>query len=1052
MRKIFTFLFVALLTTNLWATQTVVPAGTSIPEDQVKAAIDAASAGDTIVLETANYVEWQSITVDKKITIMAAEGAKPMIKVAKFEVKAPFEINGVECYSHNSNYMFYTEANIDGVVALKNCTLRDDIHNMYYIVSGYAVNQLVIDNCLIKNFTKDGNAVIYGDGTITSFEMRNSTVMNCTGAYPIRVKNASSIIVNHCTFYNNGERVMLLGDNTAPATCAVSNCVVSNPTEVSNYCIATYAGTVDNCVYYNTSAPRSESSVNTNCINANPQFIDPANGNLNFAFTSPLFLAATDDTNIGDPRWGVKSTTSISVPNTLSADEAVLTGPKITKTVDGIKWGDNDNADADYASWVIDVAKAGNYEVVINVSANSTTTHNFSINLYSTEGLISSSPEASATSSTGARSVGNIAIENAGQYLIRLTNGTQWSSAIVESVEVKYAGGAVINVPATLPNEDAILSGSSTINEQGYISFSNNNIPENFWVVWNVNFTKIGSYTLSAMVKSSNTHQYQMELLDSEDNIIATLSEDKGGECEEIRKIGTYAIPAIGQYKIRISNLVQWSEALFKDVTITYAGGAVIDVPATLPNEEALLTGRKISRTADGIAWGNNGDVTEDYATWNISVAEGGDYLVTMAVKTGEISGHDFFIKIYDGESQQVGETITETTKTPITLAAGTYTVHLGNNEQWSSAVMASVAIKSASGTIVEMPGTLQAGDALLGGDDKVKVDGDGYICFSKDENVPNCWATWQTNWVKTGTYDVILDVNATNGHQLVVEVLDGETVIKTFEHGYSTESGKLSIGKFVLSETKSYTIRLTNKQTWSDARIKSIAFIPFIAIGNDDEDVDFTEYENQFVSVQLNRTFTGGMYNPICVPFAVNEKKLEAIFGVNKAYYLDVSNTYMDGQKLFINLKADGGIYQGVPYFVAPATNVVNPIFHNVQISQVNAQATNVSDVIKLQGNYSKEELPKPTLSLLLGANNTLFFSSDETPYVKSMRAYFELPSEEVKKAVRHISLSDGYNAPTWMPIIGVESESESGKFIRDGRFVIVREGKEYGILGVEE
>lgn len=67
MRKSFTFLFVALLTTNLWATQTVVPAGTSTPENQVKAAIDAASAGDTIVLETANYVEWQSITVDKKI-------------------------------------------------------------------------------------------------------------------------------------------------------------------------------------------------------------------------------------------------------------------------------------------------------------------------------------------------------------------------------------------------------------------------------------------------------------------------------------------------------------------------------------------------------------------------------------------------------------------------------------------------------------------------------------------------------------------------------------------------------------------------------------------------------------------------------------------------------------------------------------------------------------------------------------------------------------------------------------------------------------------------
>lgn len=1023
---------------------------------KIAEAVASAEAGDIIELTgdgTAEYVEGNSIQIDKAITIRAAEGATPVVHIMKFKMDAAFAVEGIEFYGYE-DYMFRTYAGGEFALSFKNCLIRNSSAYFIYISSGQSINALTIDGCIFHDNTKDENAVVNGSGTIGTFTFTNNTVYNIPGKYAVRVKGLTSAVVDHCTFYNCGKTPLAFGE-TAATNISVSNTTFSNPALVDGDAMIFYNyGAVDNCVYFNTSGCANWMATQTNTINADPLFADPANGDFNFKFTSPLFLAATDGTHIGDLRWGVvEPETAIAVPDTLPAMQAVLCGTKISASENGIAWnGNSANPNDNSASWVIDVAKAGNYEVVIYEASESG--HSFMACVANNETWLDTITEKSSTNWTHNEdiTIGTFTFDAPGKYLVRLMNGMKNSSGIAKYCIMNYAGGAVVDIPDTLPNEDAILSGSSTINEQGYISFSNNNIPENFWAKWNVNFEMAGSFKITAnILPNETTHDFKIALLDAEGTEIQSLNRGNHGT-EGVLDYGTLIVSEAGKYSILITNNTQWSSSLFKDVTITYAGGAVIDVPATLPNEEALLTGSKITRTADGIAWGNNIDVTEDYATWNISVAEEGDYLVTMAVRTGETSGHEFFIKIFNGDSQQVGETITETTKTPITLAAGTYTVHLGNNKQWSSAVMASVAIKSASGTVVEMPGTLQADDALLGGDDNVKVDGDGYICFSKDENVPNCWATWQTNWVKTGTYDVIMDVNATNGHKLVVEVLDGETVIKTFEHGYSTESGKLSIGKFVLSETKSYTIRLTNKQTWSDARIKSIAFIPFIAIGNDDEDVDFTEYENQFVSVQLNRTFTGGMYNPICVPFAVNEKKLEAIFGVNKAYYLDVSNTYMDGQKLFINLKADGGIYQGVPYFVAPATNVVNPIFHNVQISQVNAQATNVSDVIKLQGNYSKEELPKPTLSLLLGANNTLFFSSDETPYVKSMRAYFELPSEEVKKAVRHISLSDGYNAPTWMPIIGVESESESGKFIRDGRFVIVREGKEYGILGVEE
>ncbi|MCQ2078088.1 MAG: DUF4957 domain-containing protein, partial [Bacteroidaceae bacterium] len=891
MKKLFLFTVALLTSLMVGATTYTLEPG----ENKIETAIASAQAGDVIELtgDADNvYTEWHSITIDKAITLRAAEGATPVVHMPKIKMHAAFEVEGIEFYGFE-DYLFITEVGGDFSISFRNCVLRDNPAYFIYICADQSVNALTIDNCIFKDNTKNEQPVVYGRGTIGNFEMRNSTVINCPGSYPVRIYSSESIIVDHCTFVNVGKQALRLAETTTTATTiAVSNCVIFSETATDGYAYYLYNGTLTNSVYYNSPSPGYRSGLTVNkIINANPQFIDPANGNLNFAFTSPLFLAATDGSNIGDPRWGVaEPETAIAVPSTLLATQAVVCGTKITASEDGIAWNSNSaNPDDNTASWVIDVAKAGIYEVVINETTSSG--HKYIVSVADAEGWLGTISESADTWKSGDLNLGSLTFEQAGKYLLRLTNGTQNSSSNASKVIVNYAGGAVVDVPASLPIEDAIINGPRVSKAEGGLKWKNSSDDASSFVTWNVNVTKAGDYEVVVNENTESGHNYSVTIENDQETLPDV------GEGTDVWKsgdisLGIISIANTGVYTVKLTNTTFNSESFTNSLSLNYAGGAVIEVPSTLPNEEALLTGSKITRTADGIAWGNNIDVTEDYATWNISVAEGGDYLVTMAVRTGETSEHKFFINIYDGESQQVGETITETTKTPITLAAGTYTVHLGNNKQWSSAVMASVAIKSASGTVVEMPGTLQAGDALLGGDDKVKVDGDGYICFSKDENVPNCWATWQTNWVKTGTYDVILDVNATNGHKLVVEVLDGETVIETFEYGYSEKNGKLSIGKFVLSETKSYTIRLTNKQTWSDARIKSIAFIPFITIDNDDTNVDFTEYENQFVSVQFNRTFTGGMYNPICVPFAVNEKKLEAIFGVNKAYYLDVNNT----------------------------------------------------------------------------------------------------------------------------------------------------------------
>lgn len=921
MKKLFLFTVALLTSLMVGATIHTLEPG----ENKIETAIASAQAGDVIELTgDANhvYTEWNHIVIDKTITIRAAEGATPKVKIHYVDINASFEANGIQFISHNTAYYWFqttTGGTFD--ITFKGCTFTDCVGNyIYYLPETQSISSLTIDNCIMNTAAEGENdRFLYTCGVINNFTMINSTIMNHPGGYPCYVRNvAVSLLVDHCTFYNNGNRPLLLGDKQCPINACVKNCVVSNPATVENYCIATYAGTVENCVYYNTSAPRSSSSTNTNCINADPQFIDPANGNFNFAFTSPLFLAATDGSNIGDPRWGVKSTTSISVPNTLSADEAVLTGPKITKTVDGITWGDNSNADADYASWVIDVAKAGIYEVVINVSANSTSTHNYSINLYSTEGLISSSPEASATSSTGARSVGNIAIENAGQYLIRLTNGTPWSSAIVESVEVKYAGGAVINIPATLPNDDAVLYGP------------------------------------------------------------------------------------------------------------------------------------KIKKTEDGIAWNDNGDAAADYAVWNVNVDKAGDYIVKMTVSKINSSGHTFSLDIYDGDSQQVGNTINEPSG-EVTLAAGNYTIRLNNGTPWSSAVMESVSIFYKGGAVMPIPGILPGEEAVLTSQ-MIRLANGSFQWPNKNDH-ENHYATWNVTAAAAGEVDVTLHVGmSSSGHCFTVGLYEGETLKASIsEDATAYSTGTLLLGSITIPAAGSYTIRLNNTVPWSFAIVDSIklstAVAPTVITIEDDTEVDFTAYEGQIVTIKLIRTFKANMYNPICLPFALSSSALSNILKADKSYVLGSAS--LEEQKLYVELQEGNDIYQGTPYMIKPSEDVENPVFTNVEIKTTSPDQT-TKGVLRLQGSFASHAIDNPQNALLVGANNTLFFPNDETPYIKSMRAYFILVGQAVGAPIKSACFREPGNAPTWMEVQNAECTMHNGKFIRNGRFVIVREGKEYNALGV--
>jgi len=914
MKKIFSFVFAVALATSMWATQHVLDAG----ENKIESVIGTAVAGDTIILNaTDTFYEWHAQTFDKKLTVMAGEGQKPVLKMNKFLITADFEINGIEITNLGTDYMIRTNGSVAGTIAVKNCYMHDSSSPFIY-TSSNSVTNLIVDNCIFANNTRNEGGVIYSTGVVSNFEMRNSTVMNSSGTYAVRLTKSTNLVVDHCTFYNNGERVILIGESAAPTTCAVSNCVVSNPSLVSNYCISTYGGTVDNIVYYNTaSAPRSSSSTNTNIVNADPLFVDAANGNFNFAFTSPLFLAANDGKHIGDPRWTIEATDAIAIPDTLDNTKAALSGEDMKLLDDTLFWDDLGNPGLSYASWTVDAKKAGDYDV----------------------------------------------------YVYEVSKG--------------------------------------------------------------------------------KSHQYTMSIADKT-AWLDTVGEESPNFTSKDIKLGTITIDEKGLYMLRLNNMGKWSSGKIKYVMLRYLGGGVVDVPGSIPMDEAMLEGPKIVQTDAGIAWLDQSDPTLNYATWNLNVTKAGTYIVTMTASKINSSGHSFTMEIFDSQTQKVGTTLTEAAG-EITLAAGSYTARLNNGTKWSSAVLESVLFSKKGGTAMAIPGQLPGEEALLAGD-MVRLE-NGSFQWPNKSDVASHYATWNVTVADEGEVDVYAYFGNGSGRMLTVALYDGETLLSSVSQAETTyDKGEVKLGTISIEDAGTYTIRLTNATQWSsvivDSLVVKVAEGPIeITLDEDDtENADLTTYLDKTVNVNLVRSMPTGMFSTICLPFGASKS---GHFVGAKIYYLD--STYIKGDEVILCFKENSDFYQGIPYIIEPATLVANPRFENVVIKKPTAGKTEKEHAI-FQGTYFAKQLTPGDENLLyLGQDNHLYFPpSGDTGTMKGLRAYFEI-KQEPGAPIRRASIKMGTDVVTTLELVGGQA-IPNGKFMLNGQIVIRANGQDYMLNGMQK
>lgn len=284
-----------------------------------------AQAGDTIVMADGEYLEGQSIPVNVPVVIMAAEGAKPVVKMSGyFQVKASINVQGVTFQfvgAEGNGYCFYFYENTPKFLKMKDCEFKD--YTQYCVSSWekYHIDSCIVEDCYFHDLAKAPfyfapSSLPNDTNACDNLTVKNSTFANITlkDVAVLDLRNngnnaqaTSKLRVDHCTFYNCKGYERMIQSYKSP-DASVSNCIMMNPLadaeEASIYATYLYGGDVKNCVWYQTKKvyTKTEGGAVDN-LNVDPKFKDAANADYTLADDSPALTAGTDGKAVGDPRW-----------------------------------------------------------------------------------------------------------------------------------------------------------------------------------------------------------------------------------------------------------------------------------------------------------------------------------------------------------------------------------------------------------------------------------------------------------------------------------------------------------------------------------------------------------------------------------------------------------------------------------------------------------------------------------------------------------------------------------------------------------------------------
>lgn len=315
MKRITFAILCILLAINIAAnTISVVPGSNAVYN-----AIRQAQAGDVLVLAEGEYQESNKLTINKQLTIQAAEGAQPIIRMAsRIEASASLTLQGVELIANSTGEAIRMVPGSEPyTVAVKSCTLQGfnskTIRAYNTDQTAPYVESLIIDDCI---FRPAAGRVL--EASVAEKQVANLSITRSTfdggnaGAgrliYFLSTEGTTveSAIIDHCTFYHSADtRGIYLGNVDG---AQVSNCIFMNPeynADYKSYCVYGKNTLLTHSISHNADSYVRSGAQSNKVSTQNPYFVDAANGNFQLYKNSPAATASTTGTALGDPRWGI---------------------------------------------------------------------------------------------------------------------------------------------------------------------------------------------------------------------------------------------------------------------------------------------------------------------------------------------------------------------------------------------------------------------------------------------------------------------------------------------------------------------------------------------------------------------------------------------------------------------------------------------------------------------------------------------------------------------------------------------------------------------------
>lgn len=735
MRKLFLLLPALVLSLIANATVQTISPSSEESDSNIRSALS--GTADTIILNAGNYKEADQIHLKRNAVIMAAEGADVTITpkyYCDFTLGAKVKIIGIKFDGSVSNQQairVYDES-AGKELRLENCEFYNFAKD---VISGdkaeYTTDSCIVNNCYFHNnnysaiyFNKssvEGKQTIYGLKVTNSTFANNDPSKEYRALIDVQSYNYSAtddieVIVDHCTFYNN---TVMNYDYSAIRTrivnrTTVSNCIFAHPSAQDWYATNVWAGSVTNCLAYNFNNGYN-APTKTEANTGNPLFTDAANGDFTLAGNwvsiniSPARGAATDGSDLGDPRWYSAETlpfTDFASPYDLLGSKALLNGNIELNANDHIAY--KGSSEPGIATWKLHTDRTCALGGIIDMEAGNTSGCTLKLIAFDADGNKVDSLVAPYTDKDLDVTIpGCMYIPEEGDYTFKLYNVTGWSSSKIEKITLSYFGGAVIPVApdanTTLNVADAWFNTGAT-RADGTITYSSWNSPDS-WIKWNIATSETKFYDVSIRINTTNAHRcavaiYEDEAADPIATVQESYSETTGDGVDIV--LGRVNLVGGKNYVVKVTNPVSGSAAKIASVTFAPVAASATELPGTLEFNQAVLSAN--AHVTDGkLYFAPIGDTNPigEWARWAVTTDHNGLFLFTMGVNS--TNSQSYKITIYNDSETRIdsyeakpssgAQTITHY----FALPTGNYSVKVENTTAWSRGYLTSFVVTEPS-------------------------------------------------------------------------------------------------------------------------------------------------------------------------------------------------------------------------------------------------------------------------------------------------------------------------------------------------------------------